>query len=92
MKRKPKKPRTTLTRQQYDEVTLLIQELDLVPMEAFPPETHKIVREYYTKIVYTDTFKDFDPITQIGINELLRNRRHLKEDNTTQLELFIPCV
>ena len=74
----------------YEELRTLIEELDLVPLSIFPPETHELVKEYYHSLTRPEP--PFDPITNISINVMLRNRKKLPKDHSNDLMFFDPCV
>lgn len=79
-----------LTREQLDELRDFLDELDVIPLSALPPEVWPMVYEYQQKI----TAPEFDPpLLEVrfydDLNKRLRERKKLrKQQEQTELIPF----
>ncbi len=77
---------------QMDDVRDLIEELDLIPLGAVPPELYPHIKEYQEQLVKDSI--PFDPISNLVVKPLAERLRERKRVRVAQQqeELFELCV
>lgn len=75
-----------ISREHLEELRLLIEELDLVPLSVYPPEVRPLVRQYLIDIQNEDVPFD-NEIERVSVNVYLRNRK--KKPRITEDDLLL---
>lgn len=81
-----------MTKEDLEELRLLIEELDLVPLSVYPKEVRPLVLDYMRSLAQDDIPFD-NEIERISVNIYLRKRKKIKPSITEDdLTFFDPCA
>ena len=72
-----------MTKQQYDELFALMEELDLVPLSIFPKEVRPLVLDYLNSLERGRPFEELNELETRVTSEYLRSRRKTKPQITS---------
>lgn len=77
-----------ITRENLDELRLLIEELDLVPLSIYPPEVRPLVLDYFKSLENEDIPFNSE-IERVSVNTYLRTHRRKRKFLPTQDDLIL---
>lgn len=67
-----------MTKEQYNELFALMEELDLVPLSIFPKEVRPLVLDYLNSLEQGRPFEELNELETRVTSEYLRKRRKTK--------------